>query len=91
MTGSEPRRQARNLKDRLHLDDPDDVDKAEQVAWMKMQLEDRKFLKGGAGLHRIRPQRKPKMLLQNRKTRMLNRRRATFFKDNHTPTTVLLE
>lgn len=60
----------------LYLDDPDDVDKAEQVAWMKMQLEDRKFLKGGAGLHRIRPQRKPKMLLQNRKTRMLNRRRA---------------
>lgn len=62
----------------LYLNDPDDVDKAEQVAWMKMQLEDKGFLNGRARLQN-RPHKKQTargLFLQNRR-RMLNKRRAS--------------
>jgi len=54
----------------LYLSDPDDIDKAMKLAWMKMEYEDRKFT--GAMQKRFRPKKKPRVALPQ--LQMLNTR-----------------
>merc|ERR1719321_531948 len=64
----------------LYLNDPDDVSKASQLAWLKMEMEDRQFTRAMQGKMRHRRSRRVSLSQlgsagrYRRGTRMLNRR-----------------
>lgn len=55
----------------LQFDDPDDVEKATQLAWLKMELEDRKFLQAEPAPRHRRSQQTSQLQLQSTSDHLL--------------------